>query len=148
MGHVARQIGACGLIGAAAALGVVAASQAGAQERPQWSWPEAMENRQALPEGTGGAALRDRMISYVMALGVRCQHCHVGEEGMDLSEFDFPSDDRPAKSITRSMISMTTAINEVQLPAITGLENPRVTCFTCHRGETVPAIRPQPPNGS
>lgn len=143
--HEFSHIGAGAIVAGAAILGGLAASQAGAQEQPSWSWPEAMENRQALPEGTGGADLRNRMISYVMGLGVRCQHCHVGEEGMPLSQFDFAADDREAKSIARGMISLTAALNEVQLPAVSGLEGPRVTCFTCHRGETTPATRPPSP---
>ncbi|MEO1168138.1 MAG: c-type cytochrome [Pseudomonadota bacterium] len=131
-------------IAVSAAAGSIGLSQADAQERPQWSWPETMENRQVLPEGTGGAGLRSRMVSYAVGLGVRCQHCHVGAEGLDFSEFDFASDERDAKSIARGMIRMTAALNEVQLPAIEQLEGPRVTCFTCHRGAITPATRPDP----
>lgn len=126
-------------------VGAQFAPEAAAQERPRWSWPETIENRQALPEGAGGDELRNRMISYAVGLGVRCQHCHVGEEGLDFSEFDFVSDEREPKSIARGMIRMTDAINQNLLPAISQLEGPVVTCFTCHRGSTTPATRPSPP---
>lgn len=133
------------IVGTAGGLvGAQFAPEAAAQERPRWSWPEAMENRQVLPEGTGGTELRNRMISYTVGLGVRCHHCHVGEEGLDFSEFDFTSDEREPKSIARSMILMTDTINQELLPAIAQLEGPVVTCFTCHRGTTTPATRPPP----
>lgn len=142
------------LLGTAAILagcgfaGTQLAPEAAAQERPRWSWPETMENRQVLPEGTGGDSLRDRMVSYAVGLGVRCHHCHVGEEGLHFSDFDFVSDEREPKEIARGMIRMTDAINNVQLPAIAQLESPRVTCFTCHRGAAQTQSRPAPPSGS
>ena len=90
--------------------------------------------------------LRDMMRGFTRALGVRCQFCHVGEPGTDFLEWDFASDAKPNKGVAREMMRMSWAINHETLPAIDGLANPdrewRVTCWTCHRGETVPATAP------
>ncbi len=56
-------------------------------------------------------------------LGVRCEHCHVGE-GNDLSKFDFASDARPAKAVARKMILMLRAING---PLLEGAKTPLTT---------------------
>ncbi len=133
---------------AVAACGPVVASQTGsaaaAQEapaRPQWSWPEVMENPQVMPADTDVARLRGTMMFFVQSLGVRCNHCHVST-GEALSEFDFASDDNPRKEIAREMMRMTAAINQERLTQIEGLSEPRVTCFTCHRGDVSPATSP------
>ena len=80
------------------------------------------------------------MKSITQALGVRCNHCHVGE-GNNLADFDFPSDENAHKGIAREMIKMVRAINNDLLPAPmhADAEELRVTCYTCHRGQTMPA---------
>jgi hypothetical protein len=90
-------------------------------------------------------AMRD----FTTALGVRCQHCHTykGSDPNDLNAFDFVNDDTPAKITARVMMRMTRAINDDHLKAV-GTPPPagesRVTCYTCHRGETKPLTkRPQ-----
>jgi tetratricopeptide (TPR) repeat protein len=81
------------------------------------------------------------MRNATFALGVRCQFCHVGEEGMPLERFDFASDEKRTKLVARQMMRMVQEINRRldTLPgrAAGGLE---VSCATCHRGVT----RPQP----
>jgi Flp pilus assembly protein TadD len=74
------------------------------------------------------------------ALGVRCQYCHLGEEGQPLSQFDFASDDKPTKRAARAMMEMVQAINGQHLARLAEREDPpvEVTCATCHRGVTVP----------
>jgi hypothetical protein len=92
------------------------------------------------------------MRSFTRALGVRCQHCHVykGEDPDDLATFDFASDDKQAKQTTRAMLRMTARINADYLrgnsdTAATATE-PKVTCYTCHRGEQRPLTdRPEKP---
>ena len=59
------------------------------------------------------------MRGFTRALGVRCQHCHVGE-GNDLSKFDFASDAKPQKEIARKMMLMATDINGKHLAGGTG----------------------------
>jgi len=130
-----------------AASAVFAASVAYAQTSPapqrQFVWPEQMKNRQALPEGMGGQQLRSVMIGFSQSLGVRCTFCHTGTEEMPLWERDFASDANPHKNIARGMVKMVYALNSQTLPAMIGpSDEPRVTCFTCHRGSKTPVALP------
>jgi hypothetical protein len=47
----------------------------------------------------------------VRSLGVRCSHCHMGEESDPLETYDFASDDKLLKRKAREMIRMMQAIN-------------------------------------
>lgn len=112
-----------------------------AQTDTTWTWPENPENLQVLPADIGAFGLSQVMRSFTRALGVRCQHCHVGTEEMSLAEFDFVSDANDHKSVAREMMRMTWAINNDLLANLEGLhdhEGMRVTCYTCHRGSTTP----------
>ena len=71
------------------------------------------------------------MRGFTGALGVRCDHCHVGQG--DLANFDFASDDKPAKQKARVMLKMLQAINGTHLAEL-GEKRMMVTCTTCHRG--------------
>lgn len=51
------------------------------------------------------------MRGITRGLGVRCPFCHVGEEGADLSTFDFASDEKPTKKTARIMIGMLADTN-------------------------------------
>ncbi len=73
--------------------------------------PDSFENLEVLPKDIGQRELIEVMKGFSGALGVRCQHCHVGEEGKPLSDFDFVSDERPAKDAARVMMRMTEKIN-------------------------------------
>lgn len=112
---------------------------------PQFVWPERMANAQVLPADTGPDQLRDTMRGFAMALGVRCTFCHVGPEGAPLSQLDFVSDANPHKEAARGMIRMVAQLNNEILPAIPNLHDPRVSCFTCHRGSARPATAPPAP---
>ena len=76
---------------------------------------------------------------------------------------DFPSDANPHKEIARGMIRMVYQVNSEILPAVDhqsdhahgdehhpegaasdGHHQLRVTCWTCHRGETTPSTAPPP----
>jgi len=108
--------------------------------------PEKFTNLQVLPKDISRADLVTMMRGFTGPLGVRCEHCHVGE-GNDLSTFDFVSDARPAKATARKMILMLRAING---PLLEGVGTPpapgisKVTCFTCHRGARTPLAAPTP----
>lgn len=114
--------------------------------RPQqkFGWPDTLRNAQVLPRDVGAQRLRETMIGFVNALGVRCSHCHAGGEEVPLVDRDFASDANPRKDVARAMMRMVRHLNEERLPAISGLSEPRVTCYTCHRGATEPAIAPPP----
>src|SRR6187431_2138432 len=76
---------------------------------PRWQPPDPT-NLQVLPKDIPKPQLIQMMRGFTMGLGVRCEHCHVGE-GNDLSKFDFASDARPEKVTARRMIGMAREIN-------------------------------------
>ncbi|HEX9729434.1 MAG TPA: c-type cytochrome [Gemmatimonadales bacterium] len=105
----------------------------------QWP-PDSTENLQVLPKDIPVRELISLMRGFAGALGVRCIHCHVGDDPNDLSSTDFPSDDRVEKRKAREMIRMVQQINGELLAAVPERSDPpiEVTCVTCHRGVTQP----------
>lgn len=102
---------------------------------------EKPENLTVLPETMTMQQVRRVMFQFTSGLGVRCSHCHVGEEGKPLSTYDFASDDKEAKETTRAMMRMVSTINDdhiTQLPD--GDERITVTCQTCHHGVAKPQL--------
>ncbi len=100
--------------------------------------PEELTNLQVLPEDIEQRALVDAMRGFAGGLGVRCIHCHVGENPESLETFDFASDDKETKLVARAMMRMTREINDTLMPK-TGRENPlAVSCATCHHGVEKP----------
>ena len=114
---------------------------------PRWQPPDPT-NLQVLPKDIAKPQLVQIMRSFAQGLGVRCEHCHVGE-GPDLSKFDFASDAKPAKLVARKMMVMAREINTTLLagfPPDRAADTPAVTCYTCHRGQTKPLTsRPAEP---
>ncbi len=111
----------------------------------QWSWPEKSENLKVLPDSTTAQELSNVMRSFTRALGVRCYHCHVGEPGQSLSEFDFASDTKANKLKARVMMKLVRASNDDYISTFNSLENEpserlAVTCVTCHRGRPRPEM--------
>lgn len=100
------------------------------------------DNLKVLPKDMPVRDVVALMRSFSFALDVRCQHCHVGE-GNDLSKFDFASDAKPTKAVARQMLELAAVINQrvapIGQPAPAG--EPKVTCFTCHRGALKPLTR-------
>jgi hypothetical protein len=129
------------LIVTLAASGRVAAQQA----------PLANANRpnlrvlQNLPE----SQLFPLMNLVADSLGVRCDYCHV-QSTLDLSRtpsnvggWKWDRDDKPQKVKAREMMQMTVALNANNFKG-----EPRITCYTCHRGSTLPSRTPPlPPEG-
>jgi len=105
--------------------------------------PEKFTNLQVLPKTTTRAEILPVMKGFALNLGIRCEHCHVGE-GNDLSKFDFASDAKAAKATARQMMKMVTALNAqvagIGEPAPAGAQ--KITCFTCHRGAVKPLTAP------
>jgi hypothetical protein len=114
----------------------LAVTSVAAQQNPI---PEKFTNLKILSPTITRAELVPVMRSFAMNLGVRCEHCHVGE-GNDLSKFDFASDARPAKATARKMLTMVASVNQA-LGVDAGAAR-KVTCFTCHRGAVKPLTAP------
>jgi photosynthetic reaction center cytochrome c subunit len=68
------------------------------------------------------------------ALGLSCGSCH--------ARGNFASDSNPRKAAAQRMLEMTKAVNTQFFPEYKPLEGEshlgRVTCFTCHQGDTRP----------
>lgn len=119
-----------------------------APTRPPYAWPATMTNARVLPADIGSDRLRGTMVAFTAALGVRCSFCHVGGDEIPLAERDFASDANPKKEIARAMMRMTWQLNRDTLPAIAGITQTQVSCFSCHRGAVTPALRPPPPTAA
>lgn len=109
--------------------------------QPAGRWPpDSLRNTQVIPRNTPVSQVIGMMRNFAFDLGVRCQFCHLGEEGMPLERFDFTSDEKRTKRVARQMMRMVEEINrrvdtlpERVAPAL------QVTCRTCHHGVSRPA---------
>jgi tetratricopeptide (TPR) repeat protein len=122
---------------AAVALLAARSAPAAAQQ------PERFENLQVLPKDIPRDTLLQIMRGFTMALGVRCQFCHVQREPAapgQRENMNFASDDKPEKRNARVMMRMVRNINTEQLPQLPDRHAPpvSVSCVTCHRGLPVP----------
>ena len=77
---------------------------------------------------------QDEMNFIVQALGVNCNTCHV--------RGNFASEEKPQKQTARKMLEMVKAINTANFPDYKPKDGEsllgRVTCYTCHQGDTKP----------
>jgi hypothetical protein len=78
-----------------------------------------------LLKGIPSERLTKIMFAFKSSLGVDCTYCHIKDQ--------FEKDDKPQKQTARKMIQLVRDTN-AKLGSTT-----RVTCFTCHRGQTRPA---------
>ncbi|MEK6302188.1 MAG: photosynthetic reaction center cytochrome c subunit family protein [Acidobacteriota bacterium] len=76
-------------------------------------------------KGLPSDRLMSVMFAFKASLGVDCTHCHIKDQ--------FEKDDKPPKQMARKMITLVRETNGKLGGAA------RVTCFTCHRGQTRPA---------
>jgi len=128
--------------GCAAFFAAVATAQAPSAPVAQ---PPGFKNLQVFPKDITREQLIGNMKFFAQSLGVRCVHCHVGEEGKPMSTFDFASDAKKEKLIARKMLAMVHRINGEDF-GVKDYKEAKVTCYTCHRGSTKPltAIPEQP----
>lgn len=122
------------------ALLSVAIASAPALLQAQMQIPETFTNLQVLPKDIARDELVRTMRSFSIALGVRCNACHVaGAEGGG-ERMNFAADDREEKRVARGMLRMMMDINGKYFPEMGRPLTPqtRVTCTTCHRGATRP----------
>jgi len=107
--------------------------------------PDSLLNTQVIPHSTPVIDVIGIMRNFASYLGVRCQYCHVGEEGLPLEKFDFAKDEKRTKLVARQMMRMLEEINH-RVDTLPGHElhprdpaaAPLVTCGTCHRGVSRP----------
>ncbi len=80
-----------------------------------------------------GIHSRDQILNvmkgFTEALGVQCTFCH------DIN--DFASDEKPTKRMARIMIRM---VRNIDTHYINQPNWEKVTCFTCHRGKSIPKL--------
>jgi hypothetical protein len=135
------------------------APAAGAQERGAAAGapPAAVahQNLQVLARDIPQPQLLQIMQGFAQGLGVQCGYCHASApapeggrgaggggrgRGPAAPQFDFASDDKPAKKAARQMMLLAGDIN-ARVPAAVGKTADaatRVQCVTCHRGVAIP----------
>jgi hypothetical protein len=115
---------------------LLAASVAAQTPQPVWKG----ENLHFYPKDIARERLIQRMREFSFALGVRCQYCHAGGNGISFDGVVFASDEKPAKVTARAMLKMVDELNTVTLAKLPSRAEPRVTveCATCHRGQPLP----------
>ena len=129
--------------GCAAFIAAVATAQpAPALQTPNFAVPP-FKNIQVLSKDITRDQLLSNMKFFAQSLGVRCVHCHVGEEGKPLSTFDFASDAKKEKQTARAMLRMVHRVNQEDF-GVKEFKDVKVTCYTCHRGSTKPLTAPPP----
>jgi hypothetical protein len=121
------------------ALTIVAAAATLEAQAPGKFPPDSLVNTKVIPHNTPVIQVIGTMRNFSGALGVRCQFCHVGEEGQPLDQFDFVSDKKRTKLVARQMMRMVEEINH-RLDTLPDRPMPAtsVTCVTCHRGVSRP----------
>ena len=84
--------------------------------------------------GLTAQQFQEEMNFIVQGLGVTCGTCHV--------RGNFASEEKPQKQTARKMLEMVKAINTSTFPDYKPKDGEsllgKVTCYTCHRGETTP----------
>ena len=77
---------------------------------------------------------QEEMNLIVQGLGVTCNTCH--------TRGNFASEEKPLKQKARQMLEMTKALNKQYFPDYKPKEGEsvlgRITCYTCHKGESTP----------
>jgi TolA-binding protein len=121
------------------AIALVVLSASATAQAPGKFPPDSLINTKVIPHSTPVPQVLAIMRNFTGALGVRCQYCHVGQEGQQLSQFDFASDQKREKLVARQMMLMVQEVNR-RLDTIPDGRSPtlQATCATCHRGLTRP----------
>ena len=93
-------------------------------------WDQEFTNLEVMAKDTTPAQMRTKMYEFTRSLNVRCAHCHVGEPGAPMDQWDFASDEKEPKRVAREMMRMVEKINGTFLVEAEA----KVNCKTCHRG--------------
>jgi hypothetical protein len=123
-----------------------AQQQPSAATTPSGQEARGFKNLQVFPKDIPRDQLIAAMKGFTRALGVRCNHCHVVTATTPKEEFDFPADTKEEKRNARLMIRMTREINRAWIARLDpkAAAEPRVVCWTCHRGKPEPESPPRP----
>ena len=107
--------------------------------------PDEFTNLQFLAKDITRDSLLEIMRGFSFALGVRCQYCHVGGDGISFEGVEFHSDDDPDKRKARFMLRMVANLNGMVLPLVPERDDPplAIECKTCHRGLPRPTLLSQ-----
>jgi tetratricopeptide (TPR) repeat protein len=108
--------------------------------------PDKFTNLRVLPKDISRDSLLYIMRRFSLSLGVRCQFCHVGGDGVSFEGVQFPKDDDAHKRKARFMLRMVDSLNRVVLPTLPDLNGRaplRISCKTCHRGSSRPLLLTQ-----
>ena len=102
--------------------------------------PETFQNLKHFPRDITRDDLVQRMREFSFALGVRCQYCHAGGDGVSFEGVKFESDEKITKQKARYMLRMVAELNDKLLAGVPSRATPavRVSCATCHRGSPLP----------
>lgn len=101
-------------------------------------------NLKVLPKNISGDDLMATMHGFTGGLGVHCTFCH--EEDSKTHHPNFASDAKPEKAAARTMMRMTQNINGKYLASLPDHgDMHKVTCGTCHRGNSTPKDFVAPP---
>jgi Photosynthetic reaction centre cytochrome C subunit len=98
------------------------------------------KNLKVLPQDISDAKLDSIMNTYNVALGVKCNFCHIELKTFP-GGFDYASDAEPMKENARNMMRMVIEINKNHFYFDKNIQPEylhTVTCKTCHRGEPFP----------
>ena len=97
-------------------------------------------NLKVLPKDISDEKLDSIMQTYNIALGVKCNFCHVPMKNI-ADSLDYFSDADPMKENARKMMEMVIDINKKNFNFYQEVRPEylnTVTCKTCHRGEHFP----------
>lgn len=95
------------------------------------------KNLKVLPQNITHDELIATMRRFARSLGVKCDHCHAPAPAGSGEQFDFASDVKDEKVTARLMMKMVRTVNTQYISEINE-QGATVTCYTCHRGHSVP----------
>lgn len=106
--------------------------------------PETFQNLRYFSADISRDSLITVMRGFSFALGVRCQFCHVGGDGVSFEGVVF-HEDSDTKRQARFMLHMVDSLNEQVLSRLPHRATPpvRIECKTCHRGLNKPLLLTQ-----
>jgi len=111
-------------------LGIAVPSQTpAAPAAAQEQTVEQVQKNIKVLNGMPQSQLIPAMNFFAASLGVRCNYCHVNNNG----QWDYASDEKEEKATARTMIKLVLDTNKNTFHG-----NPQVSCWTCHRGRTSP----------